>query len=219
MAILEQAAVSPTAKARKKKAPAPYLNKPAVVAPVKPFVPTKRWTYTDYLTLPDDKRYEIINGELMTMAAPSTDHQRCLGKLHRVMDKYLANQPVGESFLAPTDVILSDENTVQPDIVFIAEANRSIIAPHGIVGAPDLIVEIISPSSIQRDHRTKMALYEKFGVKEYWIIDPAWQVVEIYALTDGVYTLFASAIGAGKPAVPSKLLDGFSVKVEDVLTV
>ncbi len=218
MAILEQAAVSPTAKARKKKAPAPYLNKPAVVAPAKPFVPTKRWTYTDYLTLPDDKRYEIINGELIAMSAPSTDHQNAsLNVLLRLAQLVRMNKS-GQVFHAPIDVILSDENTIQPDIVFIAEANRSIIAPHGIVGAPDLIVEIISPSSIQRDRNTKMALYQKFGVKEYWIIDPAWQAIEVYALTDGAYELFASQVGPGKPAVPSKLLEGFSIKVEDVLS-
>ncbi len=172
----------------------------------------KVWTYEDYLRLTDDKRYEIINGRLIEMPAPTVLHQRVLGDLYYIFRVRLKGK--GDVLISPVDVILSDTAVVQPDLIFISRERLGIVRER-IFGPPDLVVEIVSPSSYGRDRYEKFVLYERYGVKEYWIVLPREKVIEIWCLKDGRYVLHSVAAGSGE--VESCVLKGFKVKVEEVL--
>lgn len=147
----------------------------------------KKYTYQDYLLTPDDKRYELLEGELIMVPAPTTVHQRISRKLEVALDEFVKKQDLGEVFDAPCDVFLDDENVVQPDILFIAKERSDIITEANIKGAPDLIVEIISPASAYNDLVRKKKLYARFGVAEYWLVDPGEKTVEVLRLEDQDY--------------------------------
>ena len=115
----------------------------------------RRWTYEEYYKLDDDQRYEIIRGNLITAPAPDTRHQDWSRKLFRVVDRFVVKSRLGELFYAPIDVVLDAENTVQPDLVFISGANLDIIQQRAIFGTPELLVELVSPSSVRRDRYDK----------------------------------------------------------------
>ena len=183
----------------------------------KPKPRKKRWTYEDYYRLDDDRRYEIYNGELIPMQPPSPDssHQRESRKLLILLNEFVERKHLGEVFAAPLDVIFDEENTAQPDVMFIAKANAGIIKPRGVFGAPDLVVEILSPGSIRRDRYEKLSLYASSGVKEYWILDHANKSLEVLALRDKAYVVHSAAGEGGH--VTSKLLRGFKVNLSDLL--
>ncbi len=158
----------------------------------------RRWTYEEYYQLEDDQRYEIIDGNLLMAPAPDSWHQDWSRKLFRLVDQFVIKKKLGEVFYAPIDVVLDPQNTVQPDLVFVAAANTSIIQRRAIFGVPDLLIEIVSPSSVRRDRYDKKDLYARFGVKEYWISDPANQSLEILTLKDARYELHCAAEIQGK---------------------
>ena len=145
---------------------------------------TKIWTYEDYLALPDDgNRYEIIEGELYVTPAPTTDHQYSSGELFYLLKEFIRRNQLGELYYAPYEVHLSDDTRpVQPDLLFIRAEN----APKGgtpyFVGVPDLVVEILSKSSIRTDTNAKFNAYEKAGIPEYWIVDPKARTVRVFVL-------------------------------------
>lgn len=158
----------------------------------------KRWTYEDYYRLADDQRHEIIDGNLLMSPAPDTWHQNWLNDINLLVTPFVRKRKAGQTFIAPIDVVLDQENTVQPDLVFVSANNAGIIQRRGIFGVPDLLVELVSPSSVRRDRYDKKDLYARFGVKEYWIGDPANQSLEILTLKDGRYDLHCSAEISGK---------------------
>jgi len=174
----------------------------------------RRWTYEEYYRLDDEQRYEIIDGELLMAPAPDYWHQDWAKKLFRRIDGYVMDKQLGEVFFAPFDIILDAENVVQPDLLFIAKANLSILQTRGVFGAPDLLVELISPSSVQRDRYVKKALYARFGIKEYWIVDPEGEGVETYVYQDSSLKKMAT-LKPGDEA-QSRQIPGFSLKVADV---
>lgn len=153
-------------------------------------VEKKKYTYEDYLKTPEDKRYELINGELLMTPSPIPKHQRISGKLEFVVRKFVTENNLGEVFDAPCDVYLDDENVIQPDILFISKNRLDIIGEKNIQGAPNLVVEIISENSVYRDMVQKKKLYAKFNVKEYWIVIPEEEEIEVYILEGGVYRLY-----------------------------
>src|SRR5699024_3456521 len=174
-------------------------------------------TYDDYRNLPDDgKRYEIIEGRLLMTPAPHTIHQRILGKLYKSISNYTEEQNIGEIFIAPVDVILSMTNVVQPDLMFIAKERSHIITEKNVVAAPDLVAEITSESTKVRDQTTKKALYEKYGVKEYWIIYPDDEKVEQFILQDEKLVL-QKTVGKSDLLKP-KVISGLSIALEEVFT-
>lgn len=152
----------------------------------------KLLTYDDYVTFPDQDgiRKEIIEGELFMSPAPSIKHQVILRNLLRIIDNFVLENKLGEVLFAPCDVILSNINIMQPDILFISNENREILTALNIKGAPDLIIEILSPSTIENDRIYKKLVYEKFGVKEYWIVDPEEEMIEVWSLKDDRFQLF-----------------------------
>ncbi|MEM1096545.1 MAG: Uma2 family endonuclease, partial [Bacteroidota bacterium] len=119
-----------------------------------------RLTYEDYCQLPNDGRQrEIIAGIEYMAPAPNTFHQRLLGRLYVELSLFLRQHPIGEAFIAPYDVILSDHDVVQPDLLYVAQEHADRIKRHGLVGAPDLVVEVLSPSNRRHDEVQKRALY------------------------------------------------------------
>jgi Uma2 family endonuclease len=175
----------------------------------------KRWTYEEYSKLDDDQRHEIIGGDLLMAPAPDYLHQDWSRKLFRIIDRFATDKKLGEIIYAPFDVVLNVENTVEPDLIFVSAANSGIIQRRAIVGVPDLLVEIISPSSVRRDRYDKKELYARFGVKEYWICDPANKSLEILVLREGQYSLHSSAEEKGK--ITSHVLTGLQFDVTDIL--
>ncbi len=173
---------------------------------------TKRWTYEEYLKLEDDKRYEIIRGELLEMPAPTTTHQRLVGKLFRWMSDFVESKSLGEVFVSPVDVVLSEENVLQPDLVYISKKNSNIIKERGIFGAPDLVLEVISPSTLKRDTEDKKSLYREFGVKELWLVFPGEIAVEVFSLKSDRFEV--CSFGYEKGSVRSCLLKNFEVDLE-----
>ncbi len=149
----------------------------------------KKYTFEDYLNISDDKRYELIEGELLMTPSPVPGHQRISGKLEFELRKFITENNLGEVFDAPCDVYLDKENVVQPDILFISKERLGIIGEKNIQGAPDIVIEIISESSAYRDLVQKKRLYARFGVKEYWIVIPEEESIEIYILMDNTYHL------------------------------
>ena len=146
-----------------------------------------KFTYNDYVQLPDDRRYEIVEGELYLIPAPDLRHQRILRKLGTMISIHAERNHLGEVFYAPCDVVFSEINVVQPDLLFVSGARTGILTDANIQGAPDLVVEILSPSTSQRDLGMKRNLYAKYGVHEYWIVDPEGKSVEVLSWTEGGY--------------------------------
>ena len=174
-------------------------------------VQQKKITVEEFLRMDfpdDDAYYELINGEIVKKSAPNPRHQYVSIQLSRSLLQHVSSKKLGEVFTAPIDVFLSDVTKVQPDIIFVSTPNSHIIDyDNGIIGTPDLTVEIISPSSVTRDRLDKMAAYEAASVKEYWIIDPNNRTFEIYKL-DGT-ELKIHDFKAEEGSVESKLLTGF----------
>jgi Uma2 family endonuclease len=152
-----------------------------------------RFNYDDYLQLPEDKRYEILDGELYVVPAPNTRHQTVGLNLMVALHQHVKSGALGRILNAPYDVVLSDENVLQPDIVFVCRERLSIIGEANIRGAPDLVVEILSPGTRQKDLAIKRKIYARFGIQEYWIVDPDAATVEVLAwkvsgyITAGLY--------------------------------
>ena len=146
---------------------------------------SSKLTYQDltHLEVEENELYELIDGKLMKRASPSTAHQRMIRKLMSKLDTYVTEKELGELFFAPYDVVLDKYNMVQPNLLFVSKANQKIIKETHVEGVPDLIVEVLSPSSIPRDRDIKMKLYARFKVPEYWIVDPVTHCFEVYVLT------------------------------------
>ncbi|MBN2092975.1 Uma2 family endonuclease [candidate division KSB1 bacterium] len=150
----------------------------------------KLLTYQDYINLPEDgNRYEVINGELIMVAAPNTGHQFVSGNIYFELYRFIQKRKIGKILNAPVDVLLSESNVVQPDILFISKENLDIIKDKNIAGSPDLIIEIILPSSAYYDLLGKKELYATHGVKEYWIVDPKKKLIEVYLNNNGKFEL------------------------------
>jgi len=171
----------------------------------------KRWTFADLAQFDETERYEIDDGKLIPMApAPDIYHQRLSHKLNKLLSDFVESRQLGEVLYAPVEVVMAEDNVAQPDVLFIAKENAGIIKAR-IEGAPDLVVEILSPSSIRRDRYEKREQYARFSVKEYWIVDPASQSVEILTLQDRNLVVHSLATGTGN--AESKVLSGLSIDV------
>ena len=171
--------------------------------------PERVWTYEDYLGLDDGVYFEIINGKAFMSPAPELFHQRWARKIFLAVERHVEAHKLGEVFFAPVDVVLDEKNVVQPDLVFVSTANAGLLERRGIMGAPDLVVEIISPTSLRRDRYDKRELYARFGVKEFWLADVANRAIEILALQPGGYQLLSCATNEGK--IRSEVLPGFEL--------
>lgn len=141
----------------------------------------RKLTYEDYLLFPEDgRRHELIDGEHFVTPAPSRKHQIASFNLSRWIGNFLEENPIGEALAAPFDVVLTKEDVVQPDLVFVSNDRSSIWTDKNAQGAPDLAIEILSGGNREREETRKLQLYQRFGVREYWIFDPAPETVRVY---------------------------------------
>ena len=164
-----------------------------------------RFTYSDYLLLPEDKRYEILEGDLYVIAAPNTRHQRISKRLEFALMHRLEKEGLGEVFHAPYDVILSEDNVLQPDILFVGRNRAGVIGELNLKGAPDLAVEILSPGSRGKDLENKRKIYARFRVQEYWVVDPDAETIEVLAWGESGYSTagtFAKSDSLTSPLFP-----------------
>jgi len=173
----------------------------------------ERYTYADYCTWDDSERWELIEGVPYAMSpAPSPVHQRLSSRLHRQLANFLDGKPC-EVFHAPLDVRLNaddeDDTVVQPDLVVVCD--RSKIDEKGCKGAPDVVIEILSPSTARRDRMVKFQQYQQAGVREYWIVDPDTKTVQVCILKDGLYFVTPYADTA-----PVTVLPGCSINLQEV---
>ena len=173
-----------------------------------------KFTYHDYLQLPDDKRYELVEGELYLVPSPNLYHQRVSRQLEMTLWQHIRQYALGEIFDAPCDVVFSDINVVQPDLIFVSRERMAILAEANVQGAPDLVVEILSPSTGHRDLGIKRNLYAKYGVREYWIVDPDRKTVEVLSWTENGYRTEAVVPGTG--ALRSALFPGLNLELAEI---
>jgi Uma2 family endonuclease len=140
-----------------------------------------RLTYDDYCLLPDDgKRYEIVDGELFVTPSPRRAHQRVVTRLAHFFVDFLEKTDLGEVFVAPFDVVFSMFDVVEPDIIYVSSERAALVTDKNVQGAPDLVVEVLSETTAERDRSIKLKLYARYGVQEYWLIDPEASTAEIY---------------------------------------
>ncbi len=179
--------------------------------------PHLKFTYQDYLLFPDDgKRHEIIDGDHFMTPAPRTKHQNISGNLFATLHAHLKHTSEGRVFAAPTDVVLSDLDVIQPDLLYISAAHAQIITDANVQGPPDLIVEILSESTRKTDEIVKRKLYERFGVQEYWIVDPELEAVKIYRLTEQRYVRAAELSRESGDALATPLLPGLQIPLSSL---
>ena len=177
--------------------------------------PYPKFTYDDYLLLPEDKHYELIEGELIMVPSPGFKHQEILLTLAQVLSKFVKENNLGKIIIAPFDVVLASTDVVQPDILFVSRERFSIITEENIQGSPDLVVEILS-SNPEKDTVIKRKLYAKFGVREYWIVDPAIKNIEVMELEEkGFRTL---GFFKTKNVLTSKIFPGLNLKISQVFS-
>jgi Uma2 family endonuclease len=148
-------------------------------------------------------------------SAPSPQHQNISMNLSIQLGTFIKNSGLGKLFAVPIDVFLNDTNAVQPDLVFVAKENQEMVTNDGIMGVPDLVVEIISPSSVLKDSVDKKNLYERLNVKEYWIIDPQYQDIEVYTVQNGRYELL-SDVTMFEGTLKSSIFEGISINLGEL---
>ena len=177
--------------------------------------PATKLTYADYCRTLDDERYELLDGELVMVPAPNLGHQRVDAKLGWRIAQFVEERSLGEVFSAPCDVVLSETNVVQPDLLFVSNERAHILFNGANVrGAPDLVIEILSPSTTGRDRSLKRALYARYGVSEYWLVNPDARTVTVLRLDDGAFAEVAH-YGAGQ-TLTSPTLPGFAVNLDSI---
>jgi len=139
-----------------------------------------KFTYEDYCLLPEDQRYEVVDGEPLLTPAPTTFHQIVKGRLRRILEDFTETRHLGTVLDAPCDVVLSKYDVLQPDILFVSTERRPIIGEKYVSPAPDLVIEVLSPSTETRDRTAKAKRYALFGVREMWLADPDAKTIEVF---------------------------------------
>ena len=173
-----------------------------------------KFTYEDYKHTPEDTRYELLDGELIMAPAPRIAHQRTSREIEIKLATFVSDNNLGEVLDAPCDVVLSQTDVVQPDLLFVSKERSHIITEDNIRGAPDLVIEVLSPSTAQRDRTLKRTLYALHGVPEYWQADTDAKIVMVLTLDAGEYKV-AGIYGEGQTLV-SPLLPGFALEIDRI---
>jgi Uma2 family endonuclease len=179
--------------------------------------PSVKFTYEDLLNFQDDgKRHEIIDGEHFVTPSPNTKHQAVSTNLAAILWTYLQEHPIGAVFAAPLDVVFSDFDVVEPDILYISRERAGVLTEKHVRGAPDLVVEILSPGTRKTDEATKRRLYERFDVTEYWVVDPELDAIKIYRRVTGAFARVAELGAEAGDTLTTPLLPGFAVSLAAV---
>ena len=185
-------------------------------ATVEPGHSSTKLTYADYVLFPDDGlRHEIIGGEHYATPSRVMRHQRISRDLLYLTQSYLETHPIGEVLYAPVDVLLSDTDIVVPDLVYVSKHRAYLVTEKNLQGAPDLVIEILSPGTRRRDERLKRDLYERAGVEEYWLVDPAHDVVDVHRRGVGGFQPPVRYVRSDIVTTP--LLPGLEIPLDKIL--
>ena len=180
--------------------------------------PVLKLTYDDFVQFPDDgKRHELIGGSHYVTPSPNTRHQVISGRLFALMWVYLDAHPIGQVFQAPYDVVFTDVDVVEPDLLYVSSGRTAhVITPMHARGAPDLVVEIASKGTRKRDETIKRRLYERDGVAEYWVVDPDIDVVRVYRREGGVFSRPIELTRRAGDVLMTPLLPGLELPLERI---
>jgi Uma2 family endonuclease len=166
-----------------------------------------KMTYEDLLKMPETNRFEeIIDGELIVSPGASPLHQTIVLRIARAIADYLDNHPIGRVFIAPLDVVLAQDQVLEPDVLYVSNERAGFLKQH-VMGPPDLAVEVLSPHSHRRDKVRKRQLYEQYGVTEYWIVDPDGESVEVFRAESGKYRGIVVHDTLTTPLLPGLAID------------
>ncbi len=174
--------------------------------------PRIKFTINDYMSTPNEKRYQLLDGELIVAPSPTSKHQSISGQLYLTMAQFVTQSRLGRVWYAPLDVILSDHDVVQPDLLFVSSRRANIVTEANVQGAPDLVVEILSPATAQHDREYKRTLYGRHGVREYWLVDPEEDIAEVW--TESETGLVLAATYQRGDSLASALLEGLNIPLE-----
>lgn len=180
---------------------------------------TQRLTYADFVRFPDDgKRHELIDGVHYVTPSPNLGHQELVGRLYLAIGNFLAaRRHLGRVFIAPLDVVMSDYDVVEPDLLFVAGDQQTILTEANVQGAPALVVEILSPGTRRRDEGIKRRLFDQKGVREYWLVDPKGCRVSVCRRSpEGTFPIIATLEATEAGVITTPLLPGFSLSVSDL---
>ena len=176
--------------------------------------PWIKFTVKDYMSMPAGERYQLLDGEMILAPSPNIRHQTIVIQLAIELCSFVYANSLGRVWSAPLDVVLSNHDVAQPDILFVSNSRSSIVTEANIQGAPDLVVEILSPGTATYDRGYKQALYSRHGVREYWLVDPDTETVEV--LAEGAQTLLLHATHRRGESLTSPLLAGLAIDLEQV---
>lgn len=178
---------------------------------------SRKLTYEDYVLIPDDgRRHEILEGEHYVSASPFIRHQDAAANLYFALSLFNRTHRLGKILLAPTDVILSSHDVVVPDLIFVSNERMAIVTEKNVQGAPDLIVEVLSKSTRQRDESLKLRLYERHGVREYWMFDADRRTAKVFRRIGNRLQLVASLAAESGDALTTPLLPGLAVPLSEI---
>jgi Uma2 family endonuclease len=186
--------------------------------PMTPSSPGVKLTYDDFVQFPDDgQRHELIDGEHYVTPSPNTKHQSVLLKLTLLIGNWLESHPIGRLFFAPFDVVFSDFDVVEPDLLYLSNARAAeALTPQHVRGVPELIIEIGSPGTRKRDETIKRRLYERAGVTEYWVVDPEIDTVRIYRRDGDAFARVVELSAASGDVLTTPLLSGLDVPLSRI---
>ena len=173
-----------------------------------------KFTYEDYCNAPEDKRYELNDGDLILVPSPNRQHQTTTLDLAAEIRQFTRRTGIGRAFIAPFDIVFSNYDVVQPDVIFVSNERQGIITPDNIQGAPDLVIEVLSPSTAHRDRTFKRALYARHGVREFWLVDTDAHTIEVLQLEEEGYRTVAT-YSAGQTLTSPTLTD-FTLDIDDL---
>ena len=179
----------------------------------------RRLTYDDFLLFPDDgRRHELIDGVHYVTPSPNMRHQELLGRLYFEIERFLRQHPdTGRVFFAPFDVIFTRWDVVEPDLLFIAGDQAEILTSQNVQGPPALVVEILSPGTRRTDEQAKRLLFERGGVREYWIVDPEFDAITVLRRqADGSFPIVVSLSRAQGEMLTTPLMDGLSIPLKEL---
>lgn len=176
--------------------------------------PKLKFTVKDYMSTPEGVRYQLLDGEMILAPSPTQKHQTLLANLYRLVYAFVSETNLGRVWFAPLDVVLSNHDVAQPDLMFISNERADIVTGANVQGAPDLVVEILSPSTAGYDEGYKRALYARHEVREYWLVDPVAETVEVLVL--GEESFNSHMVFEAGQTLESPLLEGLSLALEDL---
>ena len=179
--------------------------------------PAVKLTYEDYCAAPADERYELLDGNLMMVPAPNIKHQRVQLKLATRLDLFIEERALGTLLTAPCDVMLSETDVVQPDLLFVSREREHLLSSgQNVQGGPDMVIEILSPSTAERDRGAKLTLYGTHGVTEYWLVDPIAETIQVHRLQGGI--LVPTHTFRREKTLRSPLLPGLELDLDEIFS-